>query len=277
VDEVVATPQTTPSLDNQLAESTLVPTTISTPAIPSTWTPLPTLLSNDADTMFRNWLGATPTCRFPCWANIIPGKTSWAEAIHVLDPVLELYFAKGIADCRFGPCKYLAWQYQLEGNIYSGNLFSQEDNIYSIFLEGGSPLEYGMQKVFAEYGQPTQVFVYTNPYTYAGEPPQLDVVVLYAKDRFTIRYIWLAQLQDQNIVACDEPSAFMLGVVAIDESQWTDLEIAQNGRQLDNGSTGNGGLRPVENALDMSVDVFYQRVLEGEASFCIETPVKYWQ
>jgi hypothetical protein len=132
-----------------------------------------------------------------------------------------------------------------------------------------------MQTIFAEYGQPTQAFVYTNPYTYAGEPPQLDLVLLYAKNRFTIRYIWQAQLQNRSIVACDEPSAFMLGVVAIDESQWTGLEIAQNGRQLDNSSAGNGGLRPIANALDMSVDVFYQRVLAGDASFCIETPVKY--
>jgi hypothetical protein len=50
-----------------------------------------------ADTAFKSWLRATSTCRFPCWANIIPGKTSWAEAIHILEPVLELHFAENVA------------------------------------------------------------------------------------------------------------------------------------------------------------------------------------
>lgn len=243
----------------------------------SSWTPLPTLASDDSDMVFKSWFKGTPVCSLPCWAGIVPGETNWAEAVHTLAPVLDLHIAENQGNCRFGPCKYLAWQYELEGNLYDGNLYSKDSIVYAVFLEGEYSLEYAMREVFVKYGEPTQAFVHTSPYTYAGEPPQLDFVALYAKNKFVVRYIWQAQVQDQTIVACDEPSVFMLGVVAIDESKWTGLEIDQAGNQLDNSAVGDGRLRPIAEVLDMNVDGFYQKVLEGDPSLCITTPVKYWE
>lgn len=242
----------------------------------SLWTPLPTLMSNDADMAFRNWFKGTSSCSFPCWAGLVPGETSWAEAVHALTPILNLHISENPGKCRFGPCEYLAWQYELERNLYDGNLYSKNNTVYAVFLEGDNLLEYAMRDVFVKYGQPTQVYIYTNPYT-LGEMPQLDLVALYPQNKFAVRYIWQAQVQDQNIVACGKPYVFMLGIVAIDASQWTGLEIDQAGRQLDNGAIGDGGLRPIADVLNISTDVFYHNVLDNsKSSFCITTPIKYW-
>jgi len=268
------TPSMTPAPNAQATKLLTVPPTLTDASL---WTPLPTLSRSDADVLFRNWLTGTPTCFFPCWAGIVPGQMSWAEAIHILAPVFSLHISEDLAKCRFGPCRYLSWQYELEGNIYDGNLYSKGDVIYAVALHGDVPFEHTLREIFVKYGRPTKVFVHTNPYTFAGEPPQLDLVALYAHSNFVVRYTWQAEVKDENMTACGTASGYMLGIVAIDRNQWTSLEIAQTGMQLDNGATGDGGLQPIENVLDMNIDVFYQKVLDEGSSFCIETPLRYWQ
>lgn len=275
---VNAVPQVTSTSNTQASIPTLTATITPTLITTSTWTPLPTLISNEADMVYESWLKGTSTCSFPCWAGIVPGETSWTEAIHMLDPVLELHVAENLANCRFAPCRYMSWQYELDGNLYDGNLFSKDDIVYAISLNGDAPPEYTLRENFVKYGQLTQALVYTNPYTYAGEPPQLDLVIWYEKFNFAVNYIWQANTDGENIVACGSPSGFILGIVAIDKSQWTKLEIVYAGAQLDNGIYNENGFRTIDDVLDVDVDAFYQKVLaENDSSFCIKTPVKYWE
>jgi hypothetical protein len=228
------------------------PTFTFTPSFIPTWTPLPTLSTNEADKLFLTWLQGTADCLFPCWAGITPGKTHWEEAIHQLAPVLELHLWKDVLKCRFGECKNFTWQREINNNLFSGGMYNRGNIIYSIFMEGDQPpKELSLQEVFKKYGIPKNIFI--------------------------IEYLWEAQVTNKNILACGKPEGYSLGIVGIDEDQWDKNEIYKTGHQLDTGTTYSGNLSSIVEVTDMSVDGFYQEILKSNPSFCIVTPLEYWK
>ena len=267
---ISSTPEPTTAL-------TKTPTLLPTSTLSPSWTPLPTLPANDADQQFRSWMYGAPDCLFPCWAGITPGETTWEEAIHLLTPVIELHITKDVLRCRFGECKNFTWQYQIKYNLFSGGMYNKENIIYSIFIEVDQPpQELSLQKVFEKYGIPKNIFIITSPHGLAGDPPMFYLYVLYPKNRFVIKYRWKAQITERNILACGKPEGYSLGIVAIDENQWTKDEIYQTGSQMDIFTTNSDKLQPLEDVTNMSIESFYEEILKNNPAFCIVTPIEYW-
>jgi hypothetical protein len=257
---------------------TKTPTLLPTSTVSPSWTPLPTLPTNDADQQFRSWMHGAPDCLFPCWAGITPGKTLWEEAIHLLAPVIDLRTTNELSRCRFGECKTLSWDFQIQNNLFYGEIYSKDDIIYSIYLEGDQATkELNLQNIFDIYGVPEKVFIITSPRGIAGDPPMFFLYVLYPNHNFVIKQIWEAQVNEKNIRACGNPENFSLGIAAIDESQWTNDEIYQTGVQSGAGSTNSDKLQPLEDVTNMSIESFYKKILNNDPSFCIVTPLKYWR
>jgi len=106
----------------------------------------------------------------------------------------------------------------------------------------------------------------------------MDIIVLYKQSKFIIDYFWFANLGKEYIKACGKPELFNLGIVAIKESQWTPLEIAENGNQRDDYDTGVmvDRLKPLSEVTNMTVEDLYNQVIKSGADICISTPAKYW-
>ncbi len=257
----------TPTAD--LSEETAMPQ-----AYKPSWTALPSLAPDLADKAFRNWLVGTTACRFPCWAGMTPGRTRWEDAVHLLQPVLDL----GISQpqrCRYGECNALSWQYTLGDQVYEGLLYSKDSIVYSMELDGDNFSEPSLPRVLQTYGSPDQIYVYAAPYT-PDNQPTLDVWLLYARKNFVVRYMWRAHIKELDIQACDQPYGFMLGIVAIDENQWTKLEIEQTGRQLSAGVSNLDYIRPLEDVTDLTIPEFNAAILRNDQGFCISTPISVW-
>jgi hypothetical protein len=241
-----------------------------------TWTPLPTLSGANADSVFRQWLSGTPECRLPCWAGIEPGKTGWAETVHVLSPVLALHPSDDYMKCRFDAmCKYFTWQYQLAGNLYNGVVLSRGYlTIYSISLDGDYSPDLSLQKIFQMYGKPSQVSVLVDTYS-SLDTPLLSVTVLYPEDKFVLQYTWLALKKGNIIQACGSPTSFSLGIVDLDAGEWTDLEVEQLGNQMSQAAGGIVILRMLSDVTELTIDQLYEKGL-NQSSFCISTPAENW-
>jgi hypothetical protein len=175
--------------------------------------------------------------------------------------------------CRFGKCSASYWDFSMEdGTQFGGILFGKDDVLYSIYLDGEFTPALDLKRLLETYGQPTQIFVRAAGAA-MGDPPVFQVAILYPK--FIVRYLWFAEVKNNNIVACGQPNLFFLGIVAIDENQWTAVEIDANGDQFTHGGY-SGGFEPLSDVTDITVADYYKKVMQNNSGICLSTPVESW-
>jgi len=238
-------------------------------------TPSPTLSNQSAKEIFVQWILGNPDCKLPCWGGIAIGKTSLDDAYYLLNPVLQLKGLKKSA-CRLGQCKWYPWIYLLDEKLYSGAVLSKDDGaVYAITVDGDYSDKVSLGKLLSSYGNPDKTFVYAH----TGLPPDnialFDLLLLYSQQKFVVRYRWLTQSSGNNIKACGEPQYFTLSIVQHNESDWTDLEIDQAAHQVKY-SSQTSNIRSFQDSTGVVTDYFFERVLQGDPSLCISTPLREW-
>ena len=254
---------------------TITPTDTPSPTASPTKKPLPTLAGNSTDEAFRHWLSGSPDCILPCWAGIVPGETSWEDTRKHLATVLRIDKMSRNTRCRFGECGFSHLDYNSpDGTGFSGIMFSKDNVFYSINLGGDFTDEMHIRKILETYGQPAQVFIGAIADN-RGDPPEFFVSLFYPEFNFIVKYFWWAEVRKDKIIACGQPYLFNLGVVAINESQWTERELAANGDQSAQ-SANIWSLRPIADVTDMDVQVFYSQFVQNESTVCLSTSVDYW-
>jgi hypothetical protein len=180
------------------------------------------------------------------------------------------------AICRFGECDVLYWNYYLDGKAYDGLLFGKKETLYAIYISGDYFSAISLDQIFKTYGQPSQVLILAVPYN-AGDPPALYATIQYTHFKFIIKYMLRANLIEENLVTCEMPEIIQLGIVAIEENQWTATEIAANGDQDTKSGTPILAARPISEVTNMTVTDFYTQVIQNPSRICITTPLINWQ
>jgi hypothetical protein len=205
----------------------------------------------------------------------MPGVTGWADSIYQLRPVFLYIDIPHNEKCRFGDCGVWSWNYHLNGKSYDGILFGKQDTLYSVYIDGDYDSAISLSHLFETYGQPSQVFTQASPYN-AGDPPSLRVIILYKQFKFIVQYTWWANLRNEELVACGQPALFKLGIVAIDENQWTTTELAENGIQTTKAGISIWGAKPISDVTSFTNTTWYTQVVRDPSGTCISTPLKYW-
>lgn len=240
-------------------------------------TPISTVSASLANEMFTQWLSGTSECIFPCWGGVIPGDTSWVNATSQLKPVLQNSGIPYKAECRFGKCNIWDWSFKLQDEkSYTGVFFERNDKLFSISISGDYDTSISLSNIFKTYGEPEQIFIEAKSNS-AGDPPILLISILHAHQKFLIRYMWWAKLQNDIISVCDQPASFQLGIVDLDENQWQSTELAEIGMQNKLSGTNLFGGKPIADVSDMTVQSFYETIMESNPTTCITIPSKYWQ
>jgi hypothetical protein len=260
--------------------TTILPTISYIPTLSSTIiqtrTFLPTLSKKLANDAFTHWLSGSSECLFPCWGEMIPGKTGWSDSINQVRTVLQPGDISHKASCRFGECDVIYWNYKLDGKAYDGLLFGKEETLYAIYISGDYYLAISLNNIFETYGQPSQILIQAIPNN-AGDPPALYTIILYTHYKFIIKYLLPAKVEDGKIVTCETPEIIQLGIVAIDKNQWTQTEIAANGDQDTKSGTPILGARPISDVTNITIADFYSQVIQNPVRICISTPLVYWK
>ena len=252
-------------------------------SIPSTSQPIVTTAVTTAtlsyiqispEKIFAGWLQGNSGCDLPCWAGITPGQTKWDDAISSMSKLVTPHIGAPVL-CRYGPCKYFDWQFEFRGGLFSGIMYERNDFVYAIYLNSEKTSELSLQKILVKYKQPDLVLLSASSFTFEGSPT-INLILLYKDNSFVIRYMWWAEFAGDEISSCGDPYIVYLGVVAVENDGWTEIEITQMGRQTRANATSEN-FKPINEVTRLSEAEFYQLGLQPVEKFCISTSVSYWQ
>jgi hypothetical protein len=137
-----------------------------------TKTPYPTLSPEEARRLIDDAQKTNLGCELPCWWGITPGKTSWEDAqafFYLLNAKIE-YWPPHYSITVFYPSsqKTALW---LE--IFPG----ENGLVESIRTESS----YTMAEVLEKFGQPTQIWFYSDGVMPYSMPPNASLALLYPK------------------------------------------------------------------------------------------------
>lgn len=257
--------------------STPIPTVTSTLA--PTWTPLPTLLPETGSKILFGWLEGTNGCRFPCWAGVTPGETTWQEAKQLIEPIsgfakLNIY---SNPTCAFDNCNgmELIPPSPINAQIYIGSQ-SLENKIHLIQMEIGDiylvkALE--LRTVLNVYGKPAILKFYADP-DQPGEYKDLQLTMVYPEHQFIIKYANNARLVGKNLVSCDSDSVINL-LILDNKKQLMSESAIENSVETKNFPVTRVWLKSAEESIGMTTDEFYETFKKPDAP-CITTPVEIW-
>jgi hypothetical protein len=229
-------------------------------------------------------------CDFPCWGGVIPGETSWNASLHMLHPVIsnlanrkngiEGVYVNEKGNCRYGDCAILSFNFLLNNQKYEITLFSKNDIVYAINIDGNAAPYFTIRDMLKKYGKPSQVYTMVNPYYhYTRYSPEIYIILHYPERNLVIKYysIMLA-VNGQNLETClNTPYYFSLGVVDIPQGEWPGIEIANAGDPTSHEFQGIDGFKPIADVTKMTVDDFYQKGIDEKSSLCIVTPEEFWK
>ena len=262
------------SITSSKSTPLVLPTITLAPTVSPTRTLLPYLSAEHADKVFQQWLSGTSDCLFPCWAGLVPGKTTWEDAVYNLKPVFHIDFPVNDR-CDYGVCGAAGWDFDTkDGKHYGGTIYEKEGFLHSVIIGGYAGADFGIKKIFETYGEPSQALVFASP-EFAGDPPRLEIVFFFERFKFSIKYAWWAETKKDEFVACGQPELFRLGIVATEENSWTTEEIARVGDQKDDHFILRH--RPISDVTSMNTIDLYVLVMANNSDVCISIPVEPWR
>jgi hypothetical protein len=259
---------------------TIIPTNTVTPQPSPTWTPLPILLGTEKEERLLDLYRNNSGCDFPCWWGIVPGKTTWDQARHIIAPFADeigegflipepIFGQKGRVTAFFT-------RYSLPYSVDVGSVgfFITEDPIFLISIYGGTELSYQLNQLLAKYGPPEEVWVQGWPYN-DDRIPHYALLVLYPSKGIMARYDGDASLDRRpkdTMLLC--PGEQGPKIKLWEPGREDAKELKQSLIEYENDTWAALPFLPLAKATEMDIDAFYQQMLDPEA--CLTIPVKIW-
>lgn len=250
------------------------PTMINTPTRYFTQMPDVTLSPSQADSRFLGWLKGSQECRFPCWAGIVPGQSTWQEAKLVIGSVVDITGLLEKSKCTFGNCNMLDWNNTVRPNTF-GYVYSKADNVvYGIYLQniGSSIPEYDINEILTNYGLPKQIYISTTDF-FNEEPLPFELIMVYPQEKFIIRYFRNAWIEGDDIVNCGGTHQVTLTIGFDDGRDWDPqrvMEITYLGDDLE-----GVFLADLDAVTEYTIESFYEAFIK-DSDTCISTPRELW-
>jgi hypothetical protein len=245
-----------------------------TPTLRATETPLPALQIADAQQRAEELLKTNANCTLPCWWGIVPGKTPWTVAQSIL-----YQFDQEIYDRTAGRSQPFIGEaiIPVKSEISSlGRLYHKytvaDGLVQLVDVFPGRVPTYGLSEIFKEYGKPAEVWVRTDPDAPSGAINFL-AVTYYPKLGIIASYDQEARRNGQLIMAC-LPPAFASDLILWAPTGTDDFRSVVNRTGLT-----DEGLKymPLQDATQVSIDTFFEKLSEPDAQLCVETPADLWR
>lgn len=268
---------TTPSV--KLIASTKTPANETVTISPSV-TPLPTLSIAESRRYVLELLQNNGGCKLPCFWGITPGKTS-------LDHSLSLLKNLGWEGGWFYDGNVFATGEDLDGQSLDIYLLNQDDRVDKIMfgLAGDDYAShagyYSTPQLFESMGRPSQIWItlFTAPFNQSPYEISYDLWVFYQNEAILAKYGGISVRSGSNYRIC--PNLLSYGVSTEPESRGALIltigHISEPPEDLMKPFGLFDGMLTVEEALGLSVEDFYNRVLEKpEVANCFMTPREIW-
>jgi hypothetical protein len=258
-----------------------------TPA--ATWTPLPTLSSQQAVERVAALLSDNGGCQIPCWWGIEPNKTTWPEARHLLSPFSEIRqggsgsFTEGGQSYRvtnFGV--YYPISNQAEPGYLSIGV--QNDIVVGIIVDRlGSEQNYQLHQLLKLFGVPEQTFISAQQSSIVPELPPAMLILDYSSYGIWVAYGYTPSRSGEILSICptsikaNAPSSFTVKreLVLFDPGDKLRSRRALSIYQYAD-IVGGFSAKKLEEATNMTAEVFFDTFIDPKSTECLETPADLW-
>jgi hypothetical protein len=271
------------------ASSTLQPTfaetqtPFSTSPLTSTptWTPVPTLSTEEAHVLVQDLLVNNGGCQLPCWWGIVPGETDWNTAKHFLDTfVIDIEQRWKNRVTRNGvkvPQAGYDIGYEIEDGVQSGIFMIVENGIVSeaVIGPGGTRRHFRLHQLLTDYGAPDEVYFQTERYTNTGGPPPFVFIVYYGRKHFWADFHLDGEIVGGVIKACPQSVNPFLWIGS-PEREWDmdDLFSYVFGPPAPDAPPPT--TLTLKEATGMDLETFTTTFKNPDENICIETPAELW-
>jgi hypothetical protein len=293
VDSVAATATSQPAVTmtpdikpSETATSTVTPTNAPTISPIITWTPLPTLSAQEKHAKIQELLETNNGCKLPCWWGLVPGKTTWSEAIHFLTPT--------IAEVKeLGGNKEVYYEID-DASEQERLMFDVSGNDRVDWISTYQPetfYTYQLHQVLTLLGHPEQVYISARSTggDFETEFPPAILVLDYTQIGVWASYGYLPARSGENISICPQDFDKTTSVYELYrtvggrlelfdpsmENHWAAPMIEVIGAYVDN-TWGPETISKLEDATNMTTESFYNTFIDPASKACLETPANLW-
>lgn len=271
----------TPSVDARVTAiatptfPTQRPTVTRRPTLTVTPTPLPTIPPEQIPAILAKLGQNGVDCTLPCWWEMMPGKSRWADHEPFLESIAEISRER-----RDNPkAIYFVIDANLQQeslSVMNGGVVSVIDGTVDSIVTGGSSdvAQLRLPDFLAINGKPDEVWLntYSGPYEGAILPFRLYLIYL----RGIVAQFELADVPTigDNVVGCygQDTSYYTLLYLVSPDQQVSFQQGLSSGTFIDPSQT----YLPLEEATSLDIDSFYNEFSRVEHSSCIATPKGIW-
>lgn len=281
----------TPDIEPSTIFTWTPPSTGTATMVPTpTWTPLPTLSTQQVDAELKKLIETNGGCSLPCWWGISPNKTPWSEALHLLNP-LQVDIKQGSSQSYYKNGKqhvgtnfsvyFMVPDTSKQGRI----IFSVQDDIVTgiSVLPPVVEYKYQLHELLALLGSPKQVLVNAQSTSPVNELPPTVLTLDYSDIGVWASYGFIPSVDGESLVIC--PKSVKEPKSAYEyENLGGSLELFdpkyENDRMpsIQEYAEMVGGFTPrkLEEVSDMTTESFYNTFIEPGPKTCLVTPADLW-
>jgi hypothetical protein len=233
--------------------------------------PFPTLSRDEAYLNMQKLLQDNAGCRLPCWWDITPGKTTWADAEIQLNTFSWLISVDQRSDDLFIAYAHLPLPKE-KGTL--SHTYYVEDGIVTIiyaYVFDWMPTLY-LSNFLSEYGHPDEIFVRTFRDDENGSRPY-EIILFYADLGILMEYSGGNPNENGDKVQnCFEDMYSPFVYIWSSKTPLTSTEAID--KFLD--TTNLPYPVPLKEATGVSINEFYETYKTPSHTTCLETPRKLW-
>lgn len=248
----------------------VLPTSTATPSAPSKPTQTPTLTSEEVHEAVVELMANNGGCQLPCWWGLQPGKTSWQSAHRFLSALDNDIYIAGDPDMTLLAETSIPWNKSTRSEIFI-RLVVKNQVVDRIVVRDIDDPSYQLASFLQEQGKPDEVWIHTLASNLGGPPP--FSLLLYYKERgFFAQFSSVdTSYEGDKINACINQEPRLILSTPHPEVSFPKFSSSVNEEWGDEWHL----ILPIEKAMGISVQQFYDRYKSGEQT-CFQLTRSLW-
>ncbi len=244
------------------------------PSLFATWTPAPTMPSDEAVIVVEEFLESNSGCRLPCWWGFEPGETLWETAHDILTRLGEIYYL-GEVNYPYDTVDVVVPAPKDFQHISLTHIYRVSDGVISLIeVDPGSSQRYSLPNLLDEYGPPGEVKIWTFSKPWGDYYP-FETILFYPEKGIMARYSSKARIQEEIIIGCPQENTRPIIALWSPGENASYFEISNRTRNIDLSDWGEPV--PLTDATGVPIEDFYKTFKDSNNESCLFTPIDIWR
>lgn len=238
-------------------------------------TPLPTIQPSQRGERYAELMTTNDNCQLPCWWGLEMGISTLEEVVQIyetFDPVITVQdYPEGYA--------IVTIQFidpNIEGGIQTTHMFTILNGILiEAEIQVGKYENFTPSSLMAQFGQPSDVWLWTIPKPYQGLLPA-SFRFYFAEQGILTAYAESARNVGENVEVCFNETGGSILLLWSPEIWNSDGSKGFIDRANASAELTLGGHRPISEVSNWDAEALYTNLLNPDSTECLETPSNQW-